>query len=58
MSALEYATGVEAKVVGKPQATFFHQALQQVGVALEEAVMIGDVSEAFCMSSVKMDLFS
>ncbi|ELT92645.1 hypothetical protein CAPTEDRAFT_182467 [Capitella teleta] len=42
VSALEYATGVEAKVVGKPQATFFHQALQQVGVALEEAVMIGD----------------
>jgi phospholysine phosphohistidine inorganic pyrophosphate phosphatase len=43
-AALEYASGREAVVVGKPSAQFFHAAVADMG--LEEAVMIGDDAEA------------
>ena len=45
VSALEYATGAQAEVVGKPEASFFKQALDDINCELEDAVMIGDVSE-------------
>ncbi|CAM1295061.1 HDHD2 (predicted) [Pycnogonum litorale] len=42
VTALEYATDKTATVVGKPQSQFFLQALDELGVCPEEAVMIGD----------------
>jgi HAD superfamily hydrolase (TIGR01458 family) len=42
VAALEYATGVQATVVGKPAAPFFLGALAELGVAPHEAVLIGD----------------
>ena len=46
MAAVEYATAVEAVVVGKPSGEFFRQALEDLGVAAEEAIMVGDDIEA------------
>jgi len=43
-SALEYATGREAVVVGKPSRDFFRAATDDIG--LERAVMVGDDVEA------------
>jgi HAD superfamily hydrolase (TIGR01458 family) len=40
--ALELATGKHAKVLGKPDPAFFEQALLSIGVAANEAVMVGD----------------
>jgi phospholysine phosphohistidine inorganic pyrophosphate phosphatase len=40
--ALEFATGVTATVTGKPAKTFFESALKSIGVAVSDAVMIGD----------------
>ncbi|TMW64902.1 hypothetical protein Poli38472_009069 [Pythium oligandrum] len=42
VKALEYAAGVQATVIGKPSVSFFQQALDDLGVAPEDAVMIGD----------------
>lgn len=44
VTALEYATDTEAIVVGKPEKTFFLEALRDTDCAPEEAIMIGDVS--------------
>ena len=46
VAAVEYASGVEAVVVGKPAAPFFHLALADLGVAPGEALMVGDDIEA------------
>ena len=43
VAALEYATGVTAAVVGKPNKTFFTDALHGLTTDVKEAVMIGDV---------------
>ena len=41
--ALEYATGVEARVAGKPSAAFYAAALGSLGLDLSaRAVMVGD----------------
>ena len=40
--ALETATGKSATVVGKPAKSFFDLALQDMGLAADEVVMIGD----------------
>ncbi|QYZ78386.1 TIGR01458 family HAD-type hydrolase [Methanofollis formosanus] len=42
VAALEYAAGTGAHLVGKPSKAFFTLALDDMGVAPEEAVMIGD----------------
>ncbi|KAL2099909.1 hypothetical protein ACEWY4_004303 [Coilia grayii] len=42
VTGLEYATDTQATVVGKPEKTFFLEALRDLGCAPEEAVMIGD----------------
>lgn len=42
VSALEFSAGVSAEVVGKPAAAFFQSALDQLGIAPEQAVLIGD----------------
>ena len=44
VEALEYASGVKAEVVGKPEAAFFHACLAGLDCQPEDAVMIGDVS--------------
>lgn len=46
VAALEYATGVEAYVVGKPAAAFFALPLAQLGVAPAAAAMVGDDVES------------
>jgi HAD superfamily hydrolase (TIGR01458 family) len=46
VAALEYATGREADVVGKPSESFFQLALGDLGVAAERAAMVGDDVEA------------
>ncbi|XP_045102925.1 haloacid dehalogenase-like hydrolase domain-containing protein 2 isoform X2 [Portunus trituberculatus] len=42
VSGLEYSSGCKAEVVGKPEAAFFHSALQDLGCTPDQAVMIGD----------------
>ena len=48
-AALEYAAGVRAEAVGKPDAEFFHRALTDLDCPPAEAVMIGeDVHDDVC----------
>lgn len=42
VTGLEYATGVQAIVTGKPSPEFFRAALDDLGLAAEEVVMAGD----------------
>jgi HAD superfamily hydrolase (TIGR01458 family) len=46
VAALEYATGREAEVVGKPSDSFFELALGDLGVSANRAAMVGDDVEA------------
>lgn len=46
VAAIEYASGREAYVVGKPSAGFFEQVLGGLGVAPRQAAMVGDDVEA------------
>lgn len=42
VAALEYAASVQAQVLGKPAAAFFHAACEDMSLAPAEVVMIGD----------------
>jgi len=42
VAALEYATGMEAIVVGKPAAPFFQLALQDLRLPAEDVLVVGD----------------
>lgn len=42
IAGLEYATGKQAVVMGKPAAAFYQTALQDMGVPPERVIMIGD----------------
>jgi len=46
VAALEYATGRSATVAGKPSPAFFEQALEDLGVAPGDALMVGDDIES------------
>ena len=46
VTALEYASGKEATVVGKPKRAFFEAALQELGLEACEVAMVGDDAEA------------
>jgi HAD superfamily hydrolase (TIGR01458 family) len=46
VAGLEYAAGVRAEVVGKPSAAYFLAALDELGAAPGDAVMVGDDVEA------------
>jgi HAD superfamily hydrolase (TIGR01458 family) len=46
VAGLEYAAGVEAEVVGKPNRAYFDAALAGLGAEAEEAWMVGDDVEA------------
>ena len=43
VTGLEYAADVKAQVVGKPEKTFFLEAIKSFGCEPHETVMIGDV---------------
>lgn len=42
IAALEHATGRTAVVLGKPSREFFHAAVDRIGLATDEVLMIGD----------------
>ena len=44
VSALEYATGQKAEVVGKPERNFFLSSAREFNSKPDECVMIGDVN--------------
>ncbi len=44
MTALEYASGRVAEVVGKPETEFFMSVLGEFDCEANDVVMIGDVS--------------
>ena len=46
VTSLEYATGREAEVMGKPSPAFFELALGELGVSADSAAMVGDDVEA------------
>lgn len=46
VAAIEYASGREADVVGKPAPSFFELALSDLGVSANRAAMVGDDVEA------------
>lgn len=46
VAALEYASGAKAELFGKPAPAFFQSALDGLGCAAQEAVMVGDDVEA------------
>lgn len=46
VKALEYASETEAEILGKPSPAFFAAALDSMGCAAQDAVMIGDDAEA------------
>ena len=41
-TALEFALGREATIVGKPSGDFFASALKDLGISATDAVMVGD----------------
>jgi HAD superfamily hydrolase (TIGR01458 family) len=46
VAALEYASGVSATVVGKPEESFFRLAVEDLGLGAREVAMVGDDAEA------------
>ena len=42
VGGLEYVSGQKAKVLGKPSAIFFEQAIQSMGLCAKEVLMLGD----------------
>lgn len=52
VTALEYASGVQAEVIGKPARSFFEGALAALGCPPSAAVMIGDDVEADVLGAV------
>jgi HAD superfamily hydrolase (TIGR01458 family) len=46
VAALEYASGNEATVVGKPERAFFEAALHELGLEAGDVAMVGDDAEA------------
>lgn len=45
MAALEYAAEMEAVVLGKPSATFFHAAVNSLDLPAQDVAMVGDDAE-------------
>ncbi|MBN1167374.1 MAG: TIGR01458 family HAD-type hydrolase [Methanospirillaceae archaeon] len=42
VAGIEYATGVSARVMGKPSPSFFEQACDAIGMRSDECIMVGD----------------
>jgi HAD superfamily hydrolase (TIGR01458 family) len=56
VAALEYATGKDAIVLGKPSAAFFHLAVADMGLAPHDVAMIGDDAEFDVAAAIKAGL--
>lgn len=56
VAALEYASGTQAEVLGKPAPGFFAAALDSMGCAPDRAVMVGDDAEADVAGALKAGL--
>lgn len=56
VSALEYASGKEARIIGKPSREFYHLACSSMGIQPEETVMIGDDIESDILGAQKAGL--
>jgi HAD superfamily hydrolase (TIGR01458 family) len=48
VAALEYATGTEAQLVGKPAPAFFELAMRDAGLRPEQTLVVGDDLETDC----------
>ena len=46
ITALEFATNTQARLIGKPSAEFFHMAVASIGLKPDEVLMIGDDIES------------
>mgnify|MGYP001581120211 CR=1 FL=1 len=53
VAALEYASGVEAEVVGKPSPSFFELALADLGVPAGDVLCIGDSLVNDCLGAAR-----
>ena len=51
--ALEYSSGTDAQLFGKPAAAFFHAGAAQMGCAPEDVAMIGDDAESDVAGALK-----
>ena len=56
VAALEYASGKQAVVVGKPEESFFLIALKDMGLEANEVAMVGDDAEADVAGAKKAGL--
>jgi HAD superfamily hydrolase (TIGR01458 family) len=56
MTGLEYASGRQALVLGKPAAPFFHGALAEIGCRPAEAVMVGDDAASDVLGALRAGL--
>lgn len=56
VAALAYACGREAVVLGKPSASFFQAAVDSLGCAAHEAVMVGDDAEFDVAAAIRAGL--
>lgn len=56
VAALEYASGKQAVVVGKPEESFFRIALEDLGLAAHEVAMVGDDAEVDVAGAKKAGL--
>lgn len=46
VAALEFVSGKEAMIIGKPSPAFFHQAVSSLGLAPSEVAIVGDDIDA------------
>jgi ribonucleotide monophosphatase NagD (HAD superfamily) len=53
---LEYAADIQAEILGKPAAGFFHAAVTSLGCEPEEVLMIGDDVEADVIGAMEAGL--
>ncbi len=56
IDALEYAAEIEAEILGKPAAGFFHAAVTSLGCKPEEVLMIGDDVDADVIGAMEAGL--
>lgn len=56
IEALEYAADIQAEILGKPAAGFFHAAVTSLGCEPEEVLMIGDDVEADVIGAMEAGL--
>ena len=53
VTLLEFASGREAEILGKPAKSFFHEAAASMGVAPEKVLMVGDDIESDILGAQK-----